>query len=53
VDDSWSNNLGREFEGVMTDASCVVDVWVVDGRQESDIRRLEGIPGNGNKGSKS
>ena len=29
----------------MTDASCVVDVRVVNGRQEPDIRRLEGIPG--------
>jgi len=31
-------------EGIEADATFAVDVWVVDGRRESDLGRLKGIP---------
>lgn len=31
-------------EGIETDATPAVDVWVVDGRREPDLGRLKGIP---------
>lgn len=39
-----SDNLWREFESIVADASWIVNVWVVDGGQVSYFGRLKWVP---------